>query len=143
MTSRSTWAIFEREDGPGTLPPATGTPMFFRMSADGPTGKGLTGSGRTKEHEYYTGADRSSVGVWETAPHTSPGFHKTTYTELMVFLAGNVTLTTPDGQDERFKAGEVALVPKGIEYKWSSDTVRKYWVIFDSDPAKGSSPSKE
>jgi len=136
------WAIFEREDGPGTLPPTTGTPTFFRMSPDGPAGKGLTGTGRTKEHEYYAGADGSSVGVWETAPHTSPGFHKTSYTEIMVFLTGHVTLTTPDGQAERFKAGEVALVPKGIEYKWSSDTVRKYWVIFDNDRAKGSSAAR-
>jgi uncharacterized cupin superfamily protein len=53
-----------------------------------------------------------------------------------VFLSGNVTLTTRAGQEERFKAGEVALVPKGIDYKWSSDTTRKYWVIFDKDPAK-------
>lgn len=136
------WAIFEREDGPGTLPPTTGTPMFSRLSADGPAGKGLTGSGRTKEHQYYAGADGSSIGVWETAPHTASAFHKTTYAELMVFLKGNVTLTTPDGQEERFKAGDVAFVPKGIEYRWSSDTVRKYWVIFDKDPAKRTSAGR-
>ena len=130
------WAIFEREDGPGTLHPTTGTPMFFRMNPDGPTGKGLTGAGRTKEHEYYAGADGSSVGVWETAPHTASGFHKTTYTELMIFLKGTVTLTTPDGQEERFKTGDVALVPKGIDYKWSGDTVRKFWAIFDKDVSK-------
>lgn len=133
---REYWVIFEREDGPATLPATSGTPTFFRLSPDGPAGKGLTGSGRTKEHQYYAGADGSSVGVWETAPHTSAGFHKTAYTELMVFLKGNVTLTTPQSQDERFKAGEVALVPKGIEYKWSGDTVRKFWVIFDKDVAK-------
>jgi uncharacterized cupin superfamily protein len=130
---REYWVIFEREDGPATLRAPTGTPTFFRLSPDGPAGKGLAGSGRTREHQYYAGTDGSSVGVWETAPHTSSGFHKTTYAELMVFLKGNVTLSTPDGQEERFKAGEVALVPKGIEYKWSSDTVRKYWVIFDKD----------
>jgi uncharacterized cupin superfamily protein len=101
------------------------------LSRDGPQGVELKGSGRTREHEYYSGADGSSVGVWETAPYTSPSFHKTTYAELMVFLSGNTTLTTPDGQEERFKAGEAALVPAGIEYKWSSDTVRKFWVIFD------------
>jgi uncharacterized cupin superfamily protein len=128
---REFWAIFEREDGPGTLPPSRGTPAFFKLSRDGPEGAGLKGSGRTREHEYYSGADGSSVGVWETAPHASANFHKTTYTELMVFLSGHTTLTTPDGQEERFNAGEAALVPKGIEYKWSSDTVRKFWVIFD------------
>jgi uncharacterized cupin superfamily protein len=126
------WVIFDRE-GPSTPAPAT-PPTFFRLDRDGPPGTGLTGTGRTREHEYYAGADGSSVGVWETQAFTAPGFHKTKYAELMVFLSGNVTLTTPQGQLERFKAGDVALVPKGIEYKWSSDTTRKFWVIFDNDP---------
>jgi len=131
------WVIFDRE-APGT-PAPQGTPTFFKLDRNGPPGKGLAGTGRTKEHEYYSGADGSSVGVWETQPHTSPNFHKTKYAELMLFLSGNVTLTTPDGQTEKFKAGEVAFVPKGIEYKWSSDTTRKYWVIFDNDPPTKSS----
>jgi uncharacterized cupin superfamily protein len=131
------WVIFDRET-PST-PAAQGTPTFFKLDRNGPPGKGLTGTGRTKEHEYYSGADGSSVGVWETQPHTSPNFHKTKYAELMLFLSGNVTLTTPDRQSEKFKAGEVALVPKGIEYKWSSDTTRKFWVIFDNDPPSKSS----
>ena len=58
----------------------------------------------------------------------------------MVFLKGTVTLTTPDGQTERFAPGDVALVPKGIEYKWSSDTARKFWVIFDTDPSTQTAP---
>lgn len=128
------WVIFDRE-APGT-PAPQGTPTFFRLSVDGPPGKGLAGTGRTKEYEYYTTADGSSVGVWETQAFTAPNVHLTKYAELMVFLKGNVTLTTPDGQTERFKAGDVALVPKGIEYKWSSDTTRKFWVIFDSEPPK-------
>jgi uncharacterized cupin superfamily protein len=131
------WVIFDRESP--TAPPAQGTPTFFKLDRNGAPGKGLAGTGRTKEYEYYTGADGSSVGVWETQPHTSPAFHKTKYAELMLFLSGNVTLTTPDGQTEKFKAGEVAFVPKGIEYKWSSDTTRKYWVIFDNDPPAKSS----
>jgi uncharacterized cupin superfamily protein len=127
------WVIFEREDGPGQLPAVAGAPTFYRLGADGPADKGLTGEGRTRQHQYYAGADGSSVGVWETAPFTSPAFRRTTYTELMVFLKGNVTLSTPDGQTHQFKAGDVALVPKGIDYKWSSDTLRKFWVIFDKD----------
>jgi uncharacterized cupin superfamily protein len=135
---REYWVIFDRE-GP-TTPAPKSPPTFFRLEADGPAGKGLTDSGRTREYEYYAGADGSSVGVWETQPYTAPNFHKTKYAELMVFLKGNVTLTTPTGQMERFKAGEVALVPKGIEYKWSSDTTRKFWVIFDNDPPAQSAP---
>jgi uncharacterized cupin superfamily protein len=127
------WVIFDRQvEG---VAPVQGEPMFYKLSPDGPAGKGLTAdkNGRTKEHEYFSGPDGSSVGVWETKPHTSPEFYETKYAELMLFLSGNVTLSTPEGQVERFKAGEVALVPKGIRYKWSSDTVRKYWVIFDAD----------
>jgi uncharacterized cupin superfamily protein len=132
------WVIFDRQAG--ATPP--GTPTFFKLDRNGPAGKGLAGTGRTKEHEYYKGGDGSSVGVWETQAHTSPNFHKTKYAELMVFLSGNVTLTTPDGQTEKFKAGDVALVPKGIDYKWSSDTTRKFWVIFDNDPPAKSSAER-
>jgi uncharacterized cupin superfamily protein len=134
------WVIFDREVQ--ATPAPQGTPTFFRLDRNGPPGKGLAGTGRTKEHEYYRAADGSSVGVWETQPHTSPNFHKTKYAELMVFLSGNVTLTTPDGQTEKFKAGDVALVPKGIEYKWRSDTTRKFWVIFDNDPPAKSSAAE-
>jgi uncharacterized cupin superfamily protein len=49
----------------------------------------------------------------------------------MVFLKGSVSLVEKNGREQKFEAGEVAFVPKGIEYKWKSDTVRKYWVIFD------------
>ena len=129
------WVIFDRQ-AEGAAPPS-GTPTFFKLSAEGPAGKGLTPdkNGRTKEHEYFTGADGSSVGVWETKPNTAADFHETKYAELMLFLSGTVTLSTPDGQVERFKAGEAALVPRGIRYKWSSDTVRKFWVIFDAQAA--------
>ena len=43
------WAIFDRETA-GT-PAPQGTPTFFRLDRDGPAGKGLVGTGRTKEHE--------------------------------------------------------------------------------------------
>ena len=127
------WVIFDRER-PGT-PAPKGQPTFIKLATDGPADKGLSGTGPTKEDQDDAGGDGSSVGVWETQPHTAAGFHMTKYAELMIFLKGNVTLTTPDGQTERFKAGDVALVPRGIEYKWSSDLTRKFWVIFDSEPA--------
>jgi uncharacterized cupin superfamily protein len=132
------WVIFDRQVEGVPLP--QGEPMFYKLSAEGAADRGLTPSkdGRTREHEFFSGADGSSVGVWETKPHTSADFHETRYAELMVFISGNVTLSTPDGQVERFKAGDVALVPKGIRYKWSSDTVRKFWVIFDTTAARPS-----
>jgi len=130
-SEREYWVIFDRETA--GMPAPKEQPTFFRLDRDGPVGTRLIGTGRTREHVYYTGADGSSVGVWETQPFTAPEFHKTKYAELMVFLDGNITLTTPEGQTERFKAGDVALVPEGVEYKWSSDTARKFWVIFDNE----------
>jgi uncharacterized cupin superfamily protein len=132
VNEKEYYVVFDRaaEGAPVAMP----NPMFVRMEVDGPEGKGLTSHGRTKAYGYYKSPDGSSAGVWETAPYTAPDFHQTKYAELMVFLKGNVTLSTPDGQVEHFKAGEVALVPRGISYKWSSDTARKFWVIFDSAP---------
>ena len=122
------WVIFDRE-APGT-PAPQGTPTFFRLSVDGPPGKGLAARAAP---EHYTTADGSSVGVGDEA-FTAPNVH-------LRRRADGV----PEGQrdahhtgrpDRAVQAGDVALVPKGIEYKWSSDTTRKFWVIFDSEPPK-------
>jgi uncharacterized cupin superfamily protein len=86
------------------------------------------------ERQNITPATGSSVGVWETAGFTSSKFGAAHYCELMVFLDGEVTLSTPDGNSQTFKAGDIAPVPKGAPHKWSSGKVRKFWVIFDSDP---------
>ena len=123
---RKYWVIFDRTgDAPKTAP------TFVRIEADGPAGKGLVGEGRTKYHTYYeTPDEKQSVGVWETKPHTGD-LHETKYAELMVFLKGNVSLVDEKGREEKFQAGDVALVPKGIQYQWKGETVRKFWVIFD------------
>ena len=123
---RKYWVIFDRTgDAPKTAP------TFVRVEADGPAGKGLVGEGRTKYHTYYeTPDEKQSVGVWETKPHKGE-LHETKYAELMVFLKGSVSLVDKNGREEKFQAGDVALVPKGIQYQWKGDTVRKFWVIFD------------
>jgi hypothetical protein len=121
------WVIFDRSEEV-----AQAAPAVVRLSPDGPVGKGLSGEGRTQYHTYYqTPDEKQSVGVWETKPHESAEFRMTKYAELMVFLKGNVSLLEKNGSEQKFQAGDVALVPRGIEYKWKSDTVRKYWVIFD------------
>ncbi len=125
---RKYYAIFDLEPSGST--PAAKT-SWIRLDADGPAGKGLAGEGRTKSHRYLAGGGKSSVGVWETAPHTSADFHTTKYGELMVFLSGSGQLLTPDGGGQRFAAGDVVFAPRGASYKWQSDRVRKFWVIFD------------
>jgi uncharacterized cupin superfamily protein len=126
---RKYYAIFDLEAA-GAAPSAKTT--FVRIEPNGPSGQGLRGEGRTQSHRYYAGEGKSSVGVWETAPHTSADFHTTRYAELMVFLSGSGTLLTPDGAGQAFTAGDVLLVPRGASYKWQSDRVRKFWVIFDN-----------
>jgi len=125
------WVMFD--PGPSTSASTEDSPAVIKFDRDGPAGKGLTGKGRTKEYEYYSSPEKSSAGVWETEAFTAPKFHTPVYCELMLFLDGTVTLSTPSGQSETFKAGDVALVPKGVAYKWSSDRARKFWVIFDAD----------
>ena len=131
---RKYWVIFDHESAQSTSAPAPeSAPTFIRLDPDGPAGVGLTGEGRTTSHQYYAGNSRSSVGVWETTPHEGADFNTTRYAELMIFLKGTATLVEPGGE-QSFGPGDVALVPRGVEYKWKSDTVRKYWVVFDNDP---------
>jgi len=129
---RKYYAIFDLE--PVGSAPAAKT-SWVRLDADGPAGTGLTGEGRTRSHRYFAGEGKSTVGVWETAPHTSTDFHTPSYAELMVFLSGSGSLLTPDGGAQPFTAGDVVLVPRGAAYKWQSDRVRKFWVIFDNPAA--------
>lgn len=130
---RKYYAIFDLElAGAAPAPKAT----FLRVEADGPAGQGLTGEGRTRSHRYFAGGQKSSVGVWETAQHTGADFHTTKYAELMVFLTGSGSLLTPDSGEQAFTAGDVVLVPRGTAYKWKSDRVRKFWVIFDNPSAE-------
>jgi uncharacterized cupin superfamily protein len=130
---RKYYAIFDLEPAGGPAAPAA---SWIRLDANGPAGQGLKANGRTASHRYFAGGGKSSVGVWETAPHTADGFHTTKYGELMVFLSGSGTLHTPDGGGQTFTAGDVVFVPRGAAYKWQSDRVRKFWVIVDNpDPA--------
>lgn len=130
---RKYYAIFDVEPAGGA---AAAKASWIRLEADGPAGKGLTGDGRTKSHRYFAGSGKSSVGVWETAPHTGADFHTPKYAELMVFLSGSGSLMTPDGGEQAFTAGDVVLVPRGAAYKWKSERVRKFWVIFDNPAAE-------
>lgn len=136
---RKYWVIFDHETAETTTAVASEpTPTFIRLDSDGPAGVGLKGKGQTISHQYYAGNSRSTVGVWETAPHKPADFHTAEFAELMIFLKGTVTLVEPDGE-QTFGPGDVALVPKGTEFKWSSDTARKYWVIFDNEPSPATS----
>ena len=132
---RKYYVIFDHESDATTAASASSesAPTIMRLDPDGPPGVGLEGEGQTMSHQYYGGGRRSSVGVWETAPYEAEEFTTARYAELMIFLKGTATLIESDGE-QTFGPGDVALVPKGAQFKWKSDTLRKYWVIFDNAP---------
>jgi uncharacterized cupin superfamily protein len=119
----------------GTAATPDNTPTFMKLEPNGPTGKGLTTESLGgREYKYYSGPNGSSVGVWETDGFEAKKFSVATHSELMVILSGAVTLSSADGTSETFKSGDVALVPRGTESKWSSGKIRKFWVAFDLAP---------
>jgi uncharacterized cupin superfamily protein len=136
------WVSFDPSP-PGEAPAAADAPSpeVIRLETDGPAGKGMRTSGKTKEYVYFKGPDKSYIGVWESEPDVITET-KTKYAELMIFLKGSVTISTPAGQTETFKAGDAAFVPRGAAYKWDSQTVRKFYVIFD-DVSNPPTPAPE
>ena len=136
---REYYVIFDVEESDEESSADGEPPTFIRLDTNGGA-DGLTEDGRTKSHTYFRGPNRSSVGVWETAPQTDSEYSTPQFSEVMVFLSGNVTLTQPDGSEHTFGAGDAVLVPKGATHKWSSDTLRKFWIIFDQEPRSETIP---
>jgi uncharacterized cupin superfamily protein len=124
---------------PDTAAVAETHESFIRLHPQGPPGVGMKGDDKEKEHVYYASPANGliSAGVWEAAPHTvDPVTPK--YSEFMYYLEGSVTLVDAQGRKDTFKAGEAALVPRGVEYTWQqTEPIRKYWVIFDVTPIEG------
>ena len=116
---------------------------FVKLDPNGPAGKGLPiESMGGHEYKYYSGPSGSSAGVWETNGVESKKFSVAKYSEFMLIIDGAVTLSSPDGTSETFKAGDAVLVPRGAQSKWSSGKVKKYWAAFDFGPSAQESASK-
>lgn len=83
------------------------------------------------EHEYHVDpTGQFMVGLWDSEAFERPVAPFNRY-ELMCILQGSVTLSDGAGNDQVFRAGEAAFVPKGAPYKWKSDEyVRKFYCIF-------------
>jgi len=56
--------------------------------------------------------------------------------EFMFFIEGSVTLTSADGTVLEVRAGEGAAIPKGWKGHWSTKGYKKYYVTYDTEPAK-------
>jgi uncharacterized cupin superfamily protein len=122
-----------------TAASSAGTPTFVKLDPNVTlTTPSLGGHG----YSYYSSPSQASVGVWETDGVESKKFGVAKHTELMIIISGAVTLSSPDGKAETFKAGDVALVPRGAQSKWSSGKIRKFYVTFDYETTAQESARK-
>jgi uncharacterized cupin superfamily protein len=56
--------------------------------------------------------------------------------EFMFFIEGSVKLISSDGSILEVRAGEGAAIPKGWKGHWSTHGYKKYYVTYESEPAK-------
>lgn len=69
------------------------------------------------------------TGIYETGANRYTVSEPYPYDELMMFLAGGVTLTPTEGEVITVRAGDTVLIPKGWTGVWDSAGYRKIYVI--------------
>jgi len=70
-----------------------------------------------------------SCGVWECAPCREE-IASFPVDEMMVVIAGSVTLTHADGRAETFGPGDALFVARGSALTWEiTERLRKYYMI--------------
>ncbi|MGO1117289.1 cupin domain-containing protein [Rhodovibrionaceae bacterium A322] len=80
---------------------------------------------------YEDTSGQLSLGQWHSTPFERPVFEFNRF-ELMVILEGEARISDGAGNEQKFKAGEVAFVPKGAAYKWQNDEfVSKIYCTFE------------
>ncbi len=83
---------------------------------------------QTKRHEFHD-AGALSWGIWATTPYARRPITYS-YSEVMMLRKGDVTFTNPDGESERFHAGDVFIVQTGAVASWDNHSdVEKFWLI--------------
>lgn len=90
---------------------------------------GETPSCRSNNH--FASADETfKCGIWDSTPYqrTAIFFH---HTELMHFLAGEVTFTDAAGRTATFRKGDTFIIEQGAECTWDSrENVVKIYALF-------------
>ena len=113
--------------------PETGMEPASMISAENFTTK----TQRELTYTAFASADgRASAGVWECAPCRIE-VERFGIDELMVMLAGSITLTHKDGTSDTFTTGDTFLIPADFSGVMEADeTSRAYWMIYEP-PAAG------
>ncbi len=93
---------------------------------DGPT-TDVT-SARSKDGKVESGLYSAGPSEQDIDSYPEDGF--------MFFIEGSVSLTSADGTKLEVRAGEGAAIPKGWKGHWSTKGYKKYYVVYDSEPAK-------
>ncbi len=72
---------------------------------------------------------RVQTGIWECTPGAFPAA-RDGYSELMLFLSGDATITDDDGTAHEIGPGTALLLPDGWRGAWEiRGTVRRVYVI--------------
>lgn len=78
---------------------------------------------------FEDGSKQWTMGVWDSTPYRRKAIPFPRH-ELMHLLEGSVTLSSPDGWQETYRAGDTFFVPMGANVEWlSTEYVRKYYCI--------------
>ncbi len=106
----------------------------------------FVGGGIPKQgmHEYYLDpTGQFLVGLWDSEPFERPAQPFNRH-EMMCILEGSVTMSDGAGNEQVFKAGDTAYVPKGAPYVWkSTEYVKKFFCMFMPKEAAAASNAAE
>ncbi len=97
---------------------------------------GATGGDPRESLRSILDDGRVQAGIWECTPGSFPSA-RDGYSELMLFLAGDATITDDDGTPHEIRPGTALLLMDGWRGAWEiRETVRKLYVI--THPASAS-----
>ncbi|TBU90336.1 cupin domain-containing protein [Stutzerimonas kirkiae] len=88
-------------------------------------------TGPEQSHTFYQDAALGiDSGFWAAEPGIIELDFGTGQCELCTLLQGRVRLTTEDGHEAIYAAGDTFIMPAGFRGRWETlETVRKYYLI--------------
>ncbi len=110
---------------------AAGEPSSGMMPSDMIATEAFTTSDQTEliSNHYTSDDQRVLTGVWECAPCRGQIDAYPAH-EMMVILAGSMTVIDTDGNTETYEAGDTFFVPKGAPFTWEVNRpLRKFYMI--------------